>query len=88
MKIKSGFVIEKVGTSFLAVAVGERAAEFSSMVRLNSTGAFLWNCLAEEELTFDELVDKVLSTYDVPRDVVLSDVIAFEKILRDNGILE
>ena len=88
MKIKNGFVIEKVGTSYLAVAVGERAAEFSSMVRLNSTGAFLWNCLAKEDLTRDELVDKVLETYDVSREQVLSDVIAFEKTLKDNGILE
>lgn len=88
MKIKSGFVIEKVGTSYLAVAVGERAAEFSNMVRLNSTGAFLWSCLADADLTCDELVEKVLATYDVARDVVLADVIAFEKTLRENGILE
>lgn len=88
MKIKNGFVIEKVGTSYLAVAVGERAAEFSSMVRLNSTGAFLWNCLTKEDLTRDELVDKVVATYDVSPEQVLKDVIAFEKTLSDNGILE
>ena len=88
MKIKNGFVIEKVGTSYLAVAVGERAAEFSNMVRLNSTGAFLWNCLADADLTHDELVDKVVATYDVSREVVLADVLTFEKTLKDNGILE
>jgi hypothetical protein len=88
MKIKNGFVIEKVGTSYLAVAVGKRAAEFSNMVRLNSTGAFLWNCLSESELTREELLDKVLSTYDVAREAALADIIAFEKILSDNGILE
>ena len=88
MKIKNGFVIEKVGTSYLAVAVGERAAEFSSMVRLNSTGAFLWNCLAKEDLTRDELIDKVVAAYDVSPEQVLKDVIAFEKTLSDNGILE
>ena len=88
MKIKEGFVIEKVGTSYLAVAVGERAAEFSSMVRLNSTGAFLWNCLAEANLTHEELVDKVVAAYEVERSIVLADVLAFEKTLKDNGILE
>lgn len=88
MKIKSGFVIEKVGASYLAVAVGERAQEFSSMVRLNSTGAFLWNCLADKDMTRDELLERVLSTYDVARDAALADIIAFEKTLNENGILE
>ncbi len=88
MKIKNGFVIEKVGTSYLAVAVGERAAEFSSMVRLNSTGAFLWNCLTDADLTREELLDKVLATYDVERAAALNDIISFEKILLENGILE
>ncbi len=88
MKIKNGFVIEKLGTSYLAVAVGARATEFSNMVRLNSTGAFLWNCLTERDMTRDELLDKVLQTYEVDREAALADIIAFEKTLSDNGILE
>ena len=88
MKIKSGFVLEKVGGDYLAVAVGELADSFNGMVKLNETGAFLWNCLAEADLTHDELVDKVVATYDVSREAVLADVLAFEKTLKDNGILE
>ena len=42
MKIKDGFVLEEVGGSYLAVAVGECAGNFNGMVRLNGTGAFLW----------------------------------------------
>ena len=49
MKIKDGFVLEEVGGDFLAVAVGDRATEFSAMVRLNGTGAFLWNLLSESD---------------------------------------
>lgn len=88
MKIKNGFVIEKIGSGYLAVAVGARAAEFSNMIRLNSTGAFLWNCLAERDMTRDELLNKVLEAYEVDREAALADIIAFEKTLSDNGILE
>ena len=88
MKIKDGFVLEQVGDSYLAVAVGDRADSFSGLVRMNGTGAFLWNCLADADLTHDELVDKVVATYDVSREVVLADVIAFENTLLENGILE
>ena len=59
MKIKSGFVLEKVGGDYLAVAVGELADYFNGMVRLNETGAFLWNLLCEGEFSREELSEKL-----------------------------
>ena len=88
MRIKDGFVLEEVGGDFLAVAVGDRAKDFSGMVRMNGTGAFLWNMLAGKDITEDELVEAVLKEYDVDEARVRTDVAAFEKTLRENGILE
>lgn len=89
MKIKSGFVLEKVGAGYLAVAVGERAGEFSGLIRLNSTGAFIWNLMAERDASRDELVDAILSQYvGVAREQVEGDVDNIVSILRDGGILE
>lgn len=88
MKIKSGFVLEKVGTGYLAVAVGERAKEFTSLVRMNSTGAFLWGLIAERDLTAEQMLEEVLSNYEVSREQASADIAAFEKKLADNGILE
>ncbi len=89
MKIKSGFVLEKVGGGYLAVAVGARAKDFSGLVRMNGTGAFLWNLLVENDMTRDELIEKVLSEYDgVSAEQVSKDVTAFEEKLRANGIIE
>ena len=42
MRIKKDFTIQKVGDSYIAVAVGETSKTFHGMVRLNETGAFLW----------------------------------------------
>lgn len=89
MKIKDGFVLEEVGGSYLAVAVGSVADSFNGMVRLNGTGAFLWNLLSEGEYTRDELVAKVVSAYDgVTEADVLPGVVAFEEKLRRAGIIE
>ena len=89
MKIKSGFVLEKVGTGYLAVAVGERAGDFSGLVRMNSTGAFLWELLSESDMTREELLEKVLSEYEgVTSEQALADITAFETKLRENGIIE
>ena len=88
MKIKSGFVLEKVGGAYLAVAVGSRTKEFNGLVRMNGTGAFLWGLLADKDMTKEELLDRVLAEYDVAAEQAKGDIDAFEKTLRDNGILE
>ena len=88
MKIKNGFVLEEVGGSFLAVAVGERADSFAGIVRMNGTGAFLWNLMKDKDVTREELLEEILKTYEVPRERALEDIIAFETKLRDGGILE
>ena len=46
MRIKNGFVLEKVGDSYLSCATGKLAKQFSGFVRLNETGAFLWEMLS------------------------------------------
>lgn len=88
MKIKSGFVLEKVGGAYLAVAVGSRTKDFNGLVRMNGTGAFLWGLLADKDMTSEELLKKVLSEYEVAEEQARGDIAAFEKTLRDNGILE
>ena len=88
MKIKSGFVLEEVGGSYLAVAVGARAKEFSGLVRMNGTGAFLWELLSKGDMTRETLLEAMLGEFEVERDVALADIVAFEKKLADNGILE
>lgn len=89
MKIKSGFVLEKVGGGYLAVAVGARAADFSGLVRMNGTGAFLWNHITEKDMTADELCECVLAEYEgATEEQVREDIAAFEEKLRANGILE
>ncbi len=89
MKIKEGFVLEEVGGSYLAVAVGQRTTEFTGLVRLNGTGAFLWNIMKDKDVSYDELVDAVLSAYDdAEEETVKAGVNAFIEKLRDGGILE
>lgn len=89
MKIKSGFVLEKVGGGYLAVAVGARARDFSGLVRMNGTGAFLWNKLCEADMTVEDLLAAVMKEYEgVSEGQALSDIIAFRDKLMENGIIE
>ncbi len=87
MRINSDFTIQKVGTSYVAVPVGETSKTFHGMVRLNATGAFVWNLMAEKDCTEAELVDALLETYEVDRETAAADVSRVVSILKDNGIL-
>ena len=91
MKVRSGFKLMKVGVQNLVVAVDERAEEFNGMIRLNPTGAFLWELLekeAEKEAEKEELVAALLSEYEIDKETAETDVDRFLSILTDNGILE
>ncbi len=88
MRIKSGFVIEKVGNSYLAVATGARAATFRALIRLNATGAFLWNLLAERDMTESELLSRMLEEYEVTEELAAQDISKFIDLLKKAEILD
>ena len=88
MKLKDGFVLNKVGGSYLAVAVGDRADEFSALIKLNGTGAFLWELLAKRDCTDKELTEMLVSEYDAPEELAKADVTRFLEQLRSGGLLD
>lgn len=91
MKIKDGFVLEKVGESYMAVAVNRRTNDFSGLIRLNETGAFLWKAASEGSVTEEELADALLAACEgekPPFEAVKADVCAFISELRGKGIIE
>ena len=88
MKIKEGFVIEKVGGQYLAVAVGERADTFNALIRMNATGAYIWDKLSEGDKTHEQMLELMASEYDAPRELLEKDLLAFEKMLAEAGLLD
>ena len=88
MKIKDGFVLEEVAGSFIAVALGKEAQNFNGFVKMNSTGAFLWNLLAKESQTEDSLVSALLESYEVDEKTARADVKALLSKLIGASIVE
>ncbi len=88
MKLKDGFVLEEVGGAYLAVAVGDRAEEVNALIRMNGSGAFLWNLLSESDKTEEELLSAMLAEYDVAEEIARADIKKFVKQLSDGGLLD
>ena len=87
MKIKSGFVVRKVGGIGVVVPVGEMSKQFHGMINLNETGEFLWNFFSKEH-TVEDAVNAMLAEYDVSKEIAQKDVEAFVNIIIQNGFAE
>lgn len=87
MRINPDFTMQKVGSTYVAVPVGEASKHFHAMINLNGTAAFLWSKMAEKDCTQEELVKALLAEYDVSREVAEQDVARVVELLRENHIL-
>jgi len=87
MKIKDGFIMNRVGSQHVVVPVGDASVERHCMVRLNDTGAFLWERLGADT-TPEELIQALQEEYAVADDVARADVAAFLGKLRAACLLD
>lgn len=86
-KVKSGFVVRKIGTQTMAVPVGQRTSEYHGMIALSESGALLWQALTEGA-TAEILCGILLENYEVTPQRAQADVAAFLKGLQEQGALE
>lgn len=87
MKIKQGFVMRDVAGQAVAIATGEASKSFHGMVKLNDTGAFIWNGI-EKGLGEAEIAEQLAASYDVEVGQALKDVESFIARMRDAGLVE
>ena len=86
MKIKEGFMLWQVGAQTIVVAVGSASRDFNGIIRLNQLGKFLWEALSEgcEE---NDLVMKILNTYDIDEATAKADVSEFIRKLKGADLI-
>lgn len=87
MKIKEGFMLKTVADSFVVVPTGANIVDFSAMITLNETGAFLWEAL-KNDVTEEELTSALMSEYEVDEKTAGEDVAEFVAVLRDKKVIE
>lgn len=86
MKINPDFTIQKVGSTWVAVPVGQTSKHFHAMLQLNETGAFLWNLMSKKDVSEADLVDALLKEYDVEREIAERDVARIVASLAESGV--
>ena len=87
MKIADGFVLKNIADSYVVVPVGENLVDFSAMITINETGAFIWNLLADGA-DIDTITSAMCAEFEIDNDTARVDALEFIKILEDNKVLD
>lgn len=87
MRVKQGFVMREVAGVGVVIATGEASKAFHGMIKLNDTGQLIWRGL-EEDLSVDEIVRRMASTYDVDPETARADVEEFLAKAREANLLD
>lgn len=87
MKIKDGYMLDEIGGQKIAVSLEQGPDKFNGMIKLNGTGAFLWEAL-QQEIEEDALALAFAEHYGIELSVAKKDMKGFLELLDKNGILE
>lgn len=87
MKIKDGFMLRNVAENNVVVAVGKATLDFSGLITLNASGAFLWS-LMQNDINIDDMAKKMCEVYDVDFETAKTDINDFADKLKGAGIIE
>lgn len=87
MKIKDGFMMREVAGTWIVVPLAQRVVEFNGLMTLTESGALLWSKL-QEGSDMEELVQYMLTEYDVDEEVARQDVKEFLDSINERGLIE
>ena len=89
MKVKPEFELRTVAGENIIVATGKTAVNFSRLISLNDSAAYLWQEVAALT-SFDEhtLADLIGNRYEIDAETALKDGAKLIKDWADAGIIE
>ena len=89
MKIKKGFQLQNVCGEHIIIPAGEDNIDFSQIISLNPTAAYLWKNIADREnFTIKDMVQLLLDEYEVEEDIALEDCKLIAECWTEMGLLE
>lgn len=88
MKAKTGFNLRNVCGEQVIVAEGRENIDFSNIISMNETSAYLWNAIQDKDFTVDDLVELLTQEYDVDKQTARKDAQALANQWLEAGICE
>ena len=88
MKAKPGFNLRVVCGENIIVAEGEENIDFSNIISMNESSAYLWQNIQGKEFTHEDLVGLLTQEYEVDEATAMKDVKALTELCLQAGIIE
>ena len=88
MKAKQGFKLRNICGEYIIVAEGESNIDFSNIISMNETSAYLWENIQGKEFTCDDLVKFLTEEYEVDENTAQKDVDVLVGTWKDAGIID
>ena len=73
MKINDGFELRTVCDDNVIVAYGRKNIDFSKVISLNESAAFMWNAVIGKDFSCQELADLLCKEYEIDEQTALED---------------
>lgn len=87
MRVNKEFILREIAGEHLIIPTGKTVLNFNGLIVVNGIGQFIWDNI-QEEITFDQLIDRILEEYEVDRETAKTDTILFLDELVKAEILE
>ena len=89
MKTKRGFEMLNVCGEHIIVPAGTENRDYSKVISLNPTAAFLWEKMtSEESFTIDDMVNALLEEYDVEENIAREDCLMIVERWKEMDLIE
>ncbi|MBR1706855.1 MAG: PqqD family protein [Bacteroidales bacterium] len=88
MKIKEGFILRTICGQHVISGEGSAHVNFSKLVSLNDTAAYLFKGVEGKEFSAETMADLLTAEYDVDRETALKDAATLCDQWLEVGIIE
>ena len=88
MRIKPGFNIRQMCGESIIVAQGLANIDFSKIISLNESAAYLWESVEGKEFSVEDLTQLLLDKYEVSREIAAADAAKLAASWTEAGVVE
>jgi len=88
MKTKKGFTLRNVCGENIIVSEGIENIDFSRIISMNESAAYLWQHVQDEEFDVDKLTSLLLDEYEIDEATARHDAEQLAKKWLEAGIIE
>lgn len=86
MNINREYVMREIAGDTILIPVGDTINNFNGLIVLNEIAKFIWEKMPDVK-DEDELLDCILSEYEVEEDIAKNDLNEFLEMLRKENII-